>query len=197
MTDADDLIPIDDPSEAPAPAGRRTAPDEVWARVREDYLDGLSGPVCCRRHGVGITALRKRAAAEGWRRADQPWTPPQDLRAPDDPGVELERVVDGYLEDIGLGQLSWVAEHRTMLAILRGDSREALRWRRVRLELDIDEAEVFRRRAHEDNIAEERARILAAREDREAVEAVDAAASDGVFSDDPSAPAAGRPVPSP
>ena len=194
MTDADAAIPADTPPDDPAPTGRRTAPDEVWARVRQDYLDGLSAPVCCQRHGVGLTALRQRAAAEGWRRVDQPWTPPEDLRAPDDPGVEIERTVDGYLEDIGLGQLSWVAEHRTMLAILRGDSREALRWRRVRVELDLDEAECFRRRAHEDNIAEERARILADREERRATEttdAVDPDASDGVFSPPPFGPAAG------
>lgn len=186
MTD-DDPAP---PDEDDAPAGRRTAPDEVWARVREDYLDGLSGPVCCRRHGVGLTALRKRAAAEGWRRADQPWVPPEDLRPPDDPGVEVERIVGGYLDEIGLGQLSWVAEHRTLLAILRGDSREALRWRRVRVELDLDEQERFRQRALEDAYEEERVRNLATQEKRDAA---DAAASHGVFSADPSAPAARRP----
>lgn len=169
-------------SNDPAPSdatrsGRRTAPDEVWARVRQDYLDGLSGPVCCRRHGVGITALRQRAAAEGWRRADQPWTPTEDMRPPDDPGVELERIVDGYLDEIGLGQLAWVAEHRTMLAILRGDSAEALRWRRVRVNLDVDESEQFRRRALEDSVEEAHARIRAEREAENPVDPVDPAAS--------------------
>lgn len=54
----------------------RSAPDEVWGRVREDYLSGLPGIEVCRRHGVGLTAMRNRAAREGWRRTDQPWTRP-------------------------------------------------------------------------------------------------------------------------
>src|SRR5690606_13376160 len=77
--------PMSDTAEPPA---QRRAPDEVWARVREDYLSGLSAPACCRKHGVGLTALRDRAAREGWRRADQPWRPPG--LDPDDEGVFLE-----------------------------------------------------------------------------------------------------------
>ena len=46
----------------------RSAPDEVWGRVREDYLSGLPGIEVCRRHGVGLTAMRNRATREGWRR---------------------------------------------------------------------------------------------------------------------------------
>ena len=66
-------MPDGDPAfSAPAPVnGLRSAPDEVWTQVRDDYLGGISAPECCRRHGVGLTALRKRAANEGWRRADQ------------------------------------------------------------------------------------------------------------------------------
>ena len=44
--------------------GRWSAPDEVWAAVRVDYLAGLSAPEACRRYGVGLTAMRMRAARE-------------------------------------------------------------------------------------------------------------------------------------
>lgn len=113
-----------------APAGRRTAPDEVWAQVRGDYLSGLSAPACCRKHGVGLSALRDRAAKEGWRRADQPWRSPG--LDPDDEGALLEERVDGDLRRICLKELRFVCERRAMRAILRGDGVEALRWRRLR-----------------------------------------------------------------
>ena len=120
------------PDGAPAsPAnGHRPAPDAVWAQVREDYLAGISAPECCRRHGVGLTALRKRAASEGWRRADQPWTVPVRLD-PWDEGVLLEERVAGDLDQIEMQELEWIADRRMMRAVLRGDAAEALRWRRV------------------------------------------------------------------
>lgn len=112
------------------PPGCRTAPDEVWEQVRADYLSGLSAPACCRKHGVGLTALRDRAAKEGWRRADQPWRPPG--LDPDDEGAVLEERVDGDLGRISLKELRFVCERRTVRAILRGDGVEAMRWRRLR-----------------------------------------------------------------
>ena len=87
----------------PAAAGRSCAPDAVWAAVRDDYLAGVSAPECCRRHGVGLTTLRARAAAGGWRRADLPWTPRNALD-PADEGVALEVRVGGDLDKIDLGQ---------------------------------------------------------------------------------------------
>jgi len=127
----------------PLPTGRAQAPDEVWERVRADYLSGVSGRDCCRRHGVGITALRERAAKEGWRRADLPWTPLNRLD-PDDEGVQLEVRVEGDLDRVGFTELSFVAERRMMRAVMRGEAAEALRWRRVRQALDEDEAEFQR-----------------------------------------------------
>jgi len=140
------------PDGAPAsPAnGHRSAPDEVWAQVREDYLAGISAPECCRRHGVGLTALRKRAAREGWRRADQPWTPPLRLD-PWDEGVLLEERIDGDLDKVEMHELEWVADRRMMRAVLRGDAVEALRWRRVRFVLDADARETARR-IHADEV---------------------------------------------
>ncbi len=133
------------PDGAPATSanGQRPAPDEVWAQVREDYLAGISAPACCRRHGVGLTALRKRAASEGWRRADQPWTPPVRLD-PWDEGVLLEERVAGDLDQIEMHELEWIADRRMMRAVLRGDAAEALRWRRVHAFLAADAREIER-----------------------------------------------------
>lgn len=127
----------------------RSAPDEVWERVREDYLSGLPGAEVCRRHGVGLTAMRNRAAREGWRRTDQPWTPPNTLD-PDDEGVILERQIDGNLDRVELRQLSYVAWCRMQRAVLRGQAAEALRWHRVRLMLDAEEAELAQEREEEE-----------------------------------------------
>ncbi|WP_125255596.1 hypothetical protein [Brevundimonas fluminis] len=133
----------------PARANPRIAPDAVWAQARADYLAGLSAPQVCRRHGVGLSTLRDRAAREGWRRVDQPWTPPDRLD-PDDEGRALELSVDGDLDRVDPRQLSWVAARRMMRAAMRGDAVEALRWRRVRLAMDAEEAELARFLAAED-----------------------------------------------
>ncbi len=123
--------------------GRRTAPDEVWAAVRDDYLAGLSAAEACRRHGVRLTAMRARAAREGWRRADQPWAPSNRLD-PEDEGVELEARVGGDLDKVEMHELSWVADRRMARAVLRGDALGALRWRRVRDAMDAESAEMER-----------------------------------------------------
>jgi hypothetical protein len=124
--------------------GRRTAPDEVWAQVRDDYLSGVSAPECCRRHGVGLSALRARAADEGWRRIDQPWPLPNTRLDPDDEGLALEERVNGDLDQIPLGELALVAFQRMMRAVLHGHAAEALRWRRVRQALDAEDAHLNR-----------------------------------------------------
>ena len=124
-------------------AGRQAAPDDVWEAVRADYLSGLSGPECCRRHGVNLSGLRLRAGREGWRRRDQPWTPPSRLD-PYDEGLELEEAVGGDLNRIEAGELSWIARARVMRAVLRGDALAALRWRRVEAMLEADDEELRR-----------------------------------------------------
>ena len=125
------------------PQGRKSPPDEVWAQVRDEYLAGWSAPECCRRHGVGLTALRERAAREGWRRADQPWTPPDRLD-PWDEGVELDLRINGDLDKVDLEELGYIAHRRMMRAVMRGDAVEALRWRRVQLTMVEVEAEEAR-----------------------------------------------------
>ena len=125
------------------PQGRTSPPDEVWARVQEDYLAGMSGPDCCRRHGVSLSALRNRAARQGWRRSDQAWIPPQSLD-PWDEGRLLEDRICGNLDLIEWGELSGVAEGRMMRAVLRGDSAEFMRWHKVAEIIQVREAELRR-----------------------------------------------------
>ncbi|WP_420469807.1 hypothetical protein [Brevundimonas sp. FT23042] len=151
----------------PADAGVHSAPDEVWEQVRQDYLAGWSAPACCRRYGVGLSTLRKRAAEEGWRRTDQPWTRPNGLER-DDEGLALEEQFDGDLDRIPLGELSLVAFQRMMRAVLHGNAIEALRWRRVHRMIETEAAEVQRRQR-----AAEVERIKAAgRRDRAFADAV-------------------------
>lgn len=121
--------------------GRRAAPDDVWDRVRDDYLSGLSAQQCCDRHGVGRSALRARARAEGWRRVDQPWAAPAGLEA-DDEGVELENEVQGDLAKVCHRQLVHIARRRMMRAILHGEAAAALRWRRVALTLEVEQEQI-------------------------------------------------------
>jgi hypothetical protein len=124
--------------------------------VREDYLAGMSAPEACRRHGVGLSALRDRAGREGWRRIDQPWRPPNALD-PWDEGLALEDRTGGDLDKIEMRELSFVAHRRMMRAALRGDAAEALRWRRVRLAMDLEEEEVQRFVCREDYLLDQRA----------------------------------------
>ena len=133
------------------PANPRSAPDAVWDQARADYLAGAPATEVCRRHGVGLTALRNRAAREGWRRSDQPWTPPNRLD-PDDEGRRLEEAVAGDLDRVELHQLAFVASRRMMRAVMRGDAAEALRWRRVRLMLEEEAAEFERFVAQEEAV---------------------------------------------
>lgn len=43
-----------------------SASPETWSLIRGAYLSGLSAPTVAARFGVSVTALRKRAAREGW-----------------------------------------------------------------------------------------------------------------------------------
>ena len=52
--------------ENPAP------PADLWTRARADYLAGHSAPVVAERYGLSERTVRRRAADDGWRRADRP-----------------------------------------------------------------------------------------------------------------------------
>ena len=127
------------PEPAPRPrGGRPPIPDEVWDRVRADYLDGLSAEVCARRHGVGVSSIRRRAAADGWRRTDQPWAPQGLALDPDDEGAFLESMIKGDFGKVRRVDLVVIADRRLMRAVVRGHAQEAARWRRLREELRFD-----------------------------------------------------------
>lgn len=119
----------------------KSAPDEVWAEVKDAYLGGASAAECCRRFGVGKSALRARAARERWRRCDQIWVPPVALE-PWDEGLKLEQEVGGNLDRLDFCDLSNVAISRMMRAVLHGDAAAVMRWHRVRLIMDAMQAEV-------------------------------------------------------
>ena len=106
-------------------AGRVMQPPEVWAAARDDYLEGLSGSEVCAKYGIGQSTFRRRAAAEGWRRADQPTTHEFDE------GAELEARYDGDLDLIEFNELAFVARSRMVRAVLRGAPSECLRWKQV------------------------------------------------------------------
>ncbi len=45
---------------------------KIWDKARAAYLAGEPASRVCQRFNLGLSALRKRAKAEGWRRQDQP-----------------------------------------------------------------------------------------------------------------------------
>lgn len=55
---------IDPENPAPTP--------DLWKSARDDYLNGASAPVVAERYGLSERTVRRRAATEGWRRADRP-----------------------------------------------------------------------------------------------------------------------------
>ena len=150
------------------PTGLRAAPPDVWDAVRDDFLAGMSGPDCCRRHGVTLAALRARASRHGWRRADQPWRPPHTLD-PWDEGMELEDKIGGDMNMIDFGDLPHVASSRMARAILRGDAVAALRWHRVHQLVQEDDDDL-RRWIETEELRQRRAEWEADRDARLAAE---------------------------
>lgn len=91
---------------------------ETWERAKADYLDGATAEEACRRHDLGLSALRRRARKEGWRRADQPDADPDD----DD--------LDLYA-DVALDEMIDLAWRRMAQAVAHGRGVDAARWSRV------------------------------------------------------------------
>lgn len=100
----------------------RIRTDETWAEARGDYLTGFTAEEVCRRHDIGLSALRRRARLEGWRRADQadPVAADDDLDIFDD--VEAPDLVD----------MAW---RRLAAAVARGRAADAVRWQRIHADL--------------------------------------------------------------
>lgn len=103
------------------PANRRrlARPDAVWDQARRDYLDGDAAETVAARYGVGVSTVRARAKAGGWRRCDQPDPEPVDL--------DVE-------EAEGLADYSVMARHalvRLNRAVMAGRAAEAGSWMRL------------------------------------------------------------------
>ena len=75
---------------------------EAWACAREDFISGVSAPVLAERYGVTERSVRRRAAIEGWRRADfmpsRLGPPPPWMRGPLTKDNEIE--IDPALGEI-------------------------------------------------------------------------------------------------
>lgn len=103
--------------------GYRRASEAVWACARADYLAGDTAEAVCARHDLRLSTLRARAAAQGWRRLDQPDPEPVDLEA------EVRAGLPAYAD---LAGHALVRAHR---AILRGRAAEAAGWTRLHARL--------------------------------------------------------------
>ena len=94
----------------------------IWAQARADYLSGLSAEAVCRRHDLGLSAFRRRARKDGWRRSDQVEPPPGEL--------DLNLYADLDMDD-----LARTARLRFAEAVEGGRASDARRWRALADEL--------------------------------------------------------------
>jgi hypothetical protein len=117
LTESETDIDLPD---GPLPPSHRVHPQETWDLARADYLAGLSGPAVCARYGLGLAALRKRAAAGGWRRIDYPRPMPV---------MPIE--VDGDIDEASYLDLALMAEMHLRDAIINGRATEAATWMRI------------------------------------------------------------------
>ncbi len=130
---------IDHP-DGPLPPSHRIHSPETWDLARADYLAGFSGPAVCARYGLGLAALRKRAAAGRWRRID--YARPM-------PAAPIE--VDGDIDEASYLDLALMAEMQLRDAIINGRATEAATWMRIHFRLDAASSEeAAYRRQHPD-----------------------------------------------
>lgn len=79
-----------------------TASPQTWELIRAAYLSGLSAPTAAARFGVSVTALRKRAAREGWtKRAYARACAPPSVRVHDAP-AQIAHAPASARDDIDL-----------------------------------------------------------------------------------------------
>ena len=95
----------------------RVRSPETWDQARDAYLAGDTADSVCRRFGLGLSALRRRARLEGWRRGDQADPEPYD------PEADLDGI-----EDVDLSRMALAARRRLQLAVMAGEAGDASRW---------------------------------------------------------------------
>lgn len=93
--------------------------DETWARIRDDYLAGMTAEQVCLRYDVGVRTFWDRALRDGWRRCDQSDSEPDEM--------SRLAVFDDYEPE----HLEELARLRLTAATARGDAASAIRWRRL------------------------------------------------------------------
>ncbi len=90
------------PTDPIPPFTQRPPAAELWRRARQDYLGGDTAAVVAERSGLSERTLQRRAAAEGWRRADvsppPPW-PEVTLEPPPAWAFRPPRSRAGVIED--------------------------------------------------------------------------------------------------
>ena len=122
--DDPDADPVDGDADGDADgqasrSGRPSRSDEVWARVRRDYLAGDTAGTVADRYGMARSTVHDRARRGEWRRCDQPPAEPVDLAA-----EEVE----------GLPDYAVMARHalvRLNRAVMAGRAAEAGSWMRL------------------------------------------------------------------
>lgn len=100
-------------------AKRTIKSPRIWAQARRDYADGDPAAEVCERYGLGLSTLRARAAAERWRRCDEPENDPP---TPDEK-LEQRRFKASELTGLACSRLDW--------AIRANRVRDAQSWSRV------------------------------------------------------------------
>ncbi|WP_339915418.1 hypothetical protein [uncultured Brevundimonas sp.] len=153
---------------------------EVWARVRQAYEAGESGPSVARRFDVGLANLRKKARREGWSRKDQAAAADRALGAAPTPLTDpfTDPVVDPFTEpgadpaDVPALRREAIARAGALLA--RGRAAEAVAQLKAaellaRLGAE-DAASGFDFRAEADAVDAKLARIVEARAEERARE---------------------------
>lgn len=97
---------------------------KVWAKVREAYLAGETGPSCAKRFDVSLANLRKKALREGWTRNREAERLDEELPvhqvAPSDPEIEED---DAPINR--RAALDACLDHAAV-AMARGESQKAL-----------------------------------------------------------------------
>ncbi len=98
----------------------RVRTPETWSAAREAYVSGASAEEACARFDLGLSAFRKRAREEGWRRVDQDDPDPHDCET------------DAALPDIDDEALAALAFRRMSVEARKGRLTQALAWGRLR-----------------------------------------------------------------
>lgn len=97
---------------------------KTWAKVREAYEAGESGPSCVRRFDVGLANLRKKALREGWTR--RATAERLDRELPEDDAGPSGWEDDADAAPVNRRQALDACLDHAAVAMARGESEKAL-----------------------------------------------------------------------